>query len=72
MRACWCSKRCELFSTHQAFAVAQRHSGRAVLILQESDVVAVIYRVVTPVQPFFAPVLHREVSRHQVGVERQV
>lgn len=51
-----------MISTHQTFAVAERHPGRAVLILQESDIVTVIYRVVTPLQPVFAPVLHCEMS----------
>lgn len=51
-----------MISTHQTFAVAERHPGRAVLILQESDIVTVIYRIVTPLQPVFAPVLHCEMS----------
>lgn len=33
---------------------------------------AVIHRVVAPLQPLLAPVLHGEVSGHQLGVERQV
>lgn len=32
----------------------------------------VIHRVVAPLQPLLAPVLHGEVSGHQLGVERQV
>lgn len=58
--------------THQALAVAESHSGRAVLISQESYIVTVIYHVMTPLQPFFAPVLHCKMFRHQVGVECQV
>lgn len=58
--------------THQALAVAERHSGRAVLASQGADIVAVVQHVVTPLGPLFAPVLHREMLRHQVGVKRQV
>lgn len=59
-------------STHQTSAVAERHPGGAALVLQGSHVVTVIHRVVTPLQPVSAPVLHREMSRHQLGIERQV
>lgn len=59
-------------STHQPFAVAERHPGGAVLILQEAHIVAVIHRVVAPLQAVFTPVLHCEVSGHQLGIERQV
>lgn len=58
--------------THQAFAVAECHSGGAVLILQNSHIVTVVNHVVPPLEPVFAPVLHCEMFGHQVGAERQV
>ncbi len=54
----WINNRKAPLGTHQALAVAECHSGRAVLILQESNIVTVIYHVMTPLQPFFAPILH--------------
>lgn len=58
--------------THQAFAVAECHSGGAVLILQNPHIVTVVDHVVTPLQPAVAPVFHREMFGHQVRAERQV
>lgn len=46
--------------THQTFAIAECHPGRAVLILQKSHIVTVIDHVVAPLQPSFAPVFHCE------------
>lgn len=42
------------------------------LILQNPHIVTVVDHVVTPLQPAFAPVFHREMFGHQVRAERQV
>ena len=58
--------------THQPFAVAKRHPGSAVLVLEEAHVVAAIHQVVPPLQAPSPPVLHREVFGHQMGVQGEV
>lgn len=42
------------------------------LILQISHIVTVVNYAVSPLEPVFAPVLHREMFGHQVRAERKV